>query len=94
MSWTDLLAIVAAEIDQAAADRIAARATAAMGGKRFTVPKWNRRSKEQKTAALEQAGNAEQAARKLGLSRSTMYRHQRQSRDEQPRMPGTGRIVR
>ena len=97
MSWEDVTAILR-ELVPGEAARIEAEITAALGGLRVSIP---RRPSVTVAAAHEavrlERGNVERAARKLGVSRASVYRRIRQPiRDASPgpRLPGTGRVVR
>jgi transcriptional regulator of acetoin/glycerol metabolism len=97
VSWEDVTSIIRELVpDQAAA--IEAQITAALGGLRVSIPRRPAVTVADAHEAVRlQRGNVERAARKLGVSRASIYRRIRQpTRDAGPgpRLPGTGRVVR
>jgi transcriptional regulator of acetoin/glycerol metabolism len=73
--WEAFVALVAAEVGQDAAGRIAERARQEIGGSRLVIPKRTTISDEQLQAAVRKTGwRRDLAAKRLGISRSTFYR--------------------
>ena len=71
MSWKQLVSLIQAEVGAEAAERIAERARLELGGLRITIS-----TKPYVTKAIIDRvapGNPRKAARKLGVSRQTIY---------------------
>ena len=97
MSWEDVTSIIRELVpDQAAA--IEAQITTALGGLRVSIPRRPTVTVGDAHEAVRlERGDVQKAARKLGVSRASIYRRIRQpTRDAGPgpRLPGTGRVVR
>lgn len=72
MSWPELVAILAEAVGQASADRVASLLRARLGGCRVTIPSKRRVTCEEVERAAP--GKPQEAARKLGVHPSTVYR--------------------
>jgi len=72
MSWPDLLDLIAAEVGQEAAARIAARARLEMGGLRITIGA--RVPIDPQVIEAAAPGRPRKAAKILGIDPSTAYR--------------------
>jgi len=96
--WETLLRLVADEAGDEAAERIAARARAELGGVQLSIPRRPTVTVADAHRAVREAkGDVDRAARRLNLSRSSVYRRlQRRPEPEAPgpTLPGTRRPVR
>lgn len=72
MTWLTLLDIISEEVGQEAAAKIEERARREMGGERITIKK--RRQITLELINETAPGKPKEAARKLGVSHSTVYR--------------------
>ena len=72
MSWPELVAILAEAVGPAEAERVASVIRAKLGGCRLTVP--TRRHVTPQEAEQAAPGKPREAARKLGVHPSTVYR--------------------
>ena len=93
--WSEFLALIAAETDQASADRIGEKARDLMGGVRIQIPK----RRELTTAdahrlVREHGGDVRKAAKAAGVHATSLYRRLRKPADPGPQLPGTRRLVR
>ena len=72
MSWPELLAVLVEAVGQTEADRVASVIRFRLGGTRISIPSKRRVTCEQAEQAAP--GKPQEAARKLGVHPSTVYR--------------------